>query len=357
MSALAAAGIGAGAQLLGGAIGGKKAKKAAKRAAEAQARAQQQMLARLDAIQDPELKQVVMQNPELVGLLEAEQLDPSRMEDISVDPRLREAQMQALQQLQERGETGFTAEDRAQLGEMRRAEDARAQAAQQGILADAAARGSADSGMALAAKLAAQQGSAQRAMESSERLAAQGAAARRQALAQAGQMSGQMAGQQFGQQAQQAQAADAIARFNAQNRQSVGASNLAARQNLADQRRMADLQNQQMANQYQQQKFSNQMAKASGQNTITQQQGQTQANLQNQLGQGAAQMYSGLGQAVASGVGSYMNYQNKQGGSGKAVEVAPTSFGDAFKQARAKKGATGTFEWKGNTYNTKHKGE
>lgn len=293
-----------GAQVAGGLIGGKRAKKAAKRAAAAQAAAQAQMMARLDAIKDPELKQVVMQDPELVGLMEAEQLGPSEMEDISVDPRLREAQMQALQQLQERGETGFTAEDRAQLGEMRRAEDARAQAAQQSILAESAARGTMDSGMALAAKLAAQQGAAQRGMQGAEQMAAQGAAARRQALAQAGQLGGQMAQQQFGQQAQQAQAADAINRFNAQNRQAIAASNLAARQNLADQRRMTDLRNQQMANQYQMDKFNVAMGKAGGQNQITSQQGQTQAALQNQLGQSAAQMWSGLGSAVAGGIGA-----------------------------------------------------
>lgn len=303
------ASIMAGSQLAGGLIGGKKAKKAAKRAARAQAAAQAQMLARLDAIKDPELKQVVMDNPELVGLLEAEQLDPSAMEDIFIDPRLREAQMQALQQLQERGETGFTAEDRAQLGEMRRAEDARAQAAQQGILAESAARGTMDSGMALAAKLAAQQGAAQRGMQGAEQMAAQGAAARRQALAQAGQMGGQMAQQQFGQQAQQAQAADAIARFNAENRQNIAGRNLAARQNLADQMRATNYQNQQLANQYQMDKFNVAMSKAGSQNQITSQQGQTQANLQNQLGQGAAQMWSGLGSAIATGAGAYAKSQ------------------------------------------------
>ena len=300
-----------GAQVASGLIGQKGAKKAAKRAAEAQARAQQQMMARLDAIKDPELKQVVMDNPELVGLMEAEQLGPSEMEDISVDPRLREAQMQALQQLQERGETGFTAEDKAQLGEMRRAEDARAQAAQQSILAESAARGTMDSGMALAAKLAAQQGAAQRGMQGAEQMAAQGAAARRQALMQAGQMGGQMAQQQFGQQAQQAQAADAINRFNLQNRQDIAGRNLAARQSLADQTRATSFQNQQLANQYQMDKFNVAMGKAGSQNQITSQQGKSQADMYNRMGESTAKMWSGVGDAVAGSIGAYKSWNKK----------------------------------------------
>jgi len=299
------AAIGAGAQLLGGAVGGKAAKKAASKAAEAEARSQQQMLARLDNIKDPELRQVIAQDPTLVGLLDAENLGDSAMEDISVDPRMRESQMQALAALSEQGQSGFNAEDRAQLGQLQRSEDARAQADQKSIESQMAQRGNMDSGMALAMKLAAQQGSAQRGMESAENLAAQASAAKRNALMQAGQMAGNMGQQDFSQQAQQAQARDVIDRFNTSNRQATAASNLAARQSIADQKRATDIQNQQNYNQYEQAKFDNAMGKASGQNQITKAQGQSQANAANQAGQGAANMWSGLGNAVASGVAAY----------------------------------------------------
>jgi len=305
------AAIAAGAQLLGGAIGGKKASKAAKKSAEAEARAQQQMLARLDNIQDPELKQVIAQDPTLVGLLDAENLDPSAMENISTDPRLRESQMQALEALREQGQSGFNAEDRAQLGQMQRSEDARAQADQKSIESQMAQRGTMDSGMSLAMKLAAQQGSAQRGMESAEDLAAQASAAKRNALMQAGQLSSSIGQQDFSQQAQQAQAKDVIDRFNTTNRQSIAASNLAARQNLADQKRATDIQNQQNYNQYEQGKFSNAMTKAGGQNQITQAQGQSQANAANQAGQGAANMWSGLGNAIAGGITAYNKKDTK----------------------------------------------
>lgn len=270
----------------------KGAEKAAK---QGQALTKEQM-ARIQAIDLPDIEKmkVALEAPELVGLLEAQEMGPSEMEDISIDPRLREAQMLALQELQERGETGFTAEDRAQLGEMRRAEDARAQAAQQGILAEAAARGTMDSGMALAAKLAAQQGSAQRAMQGAEQMAAQGAAARRQALMQAGQMGGQMAQQQFGQQAQQAQAADAINRFNVQNRQQVASQNLASRQRIADEKARLANQQQMYNKGLLQQQFQNEMSKAGAT-------GQAAGNLAAQYGQ-QAQAKASQGTALMSGL-------------------------------------------------------
>jgi len=339
--------VGAGIQVASGLLGGKAAKKAAKRARNAQAQAAAAQQARLDAIDDPKLKQQIMENPELVGLLDAEQLDSSAMEDIQLDPRMKEAQMAALQGMQERAETGFSAEDRAQLGQMQRGEDARAEAAQKGIMSEMAQRGTMDSGMGLAAKLAAQQGSAQRSMEGAEQMAAQGAAAKRAALMQAGQMAGQMGSQDFARQAQQASAKDVVDRFNAQNRQSVAASNLAARQGLSDEKRRVNYQNQADANRLEQQKYSNALGRAGGSNAITQQGANAESAYQQQKGAGAANMWSSLGNAAATGISAY----------NAKPAAKSTSFADAHASARAKQGAGGTFDWNGKKYNTKIKGE
>jgi hypothetical protein len=62
-------------------------------------------VARLEALGVPtiEAQKIALQSPELVGLLEAEALGPSRFEEVSMDPRLQAAQMAALE-----GITGVT---------------------------------------------------------------------------------------------------------------------------------------------------------------------------------------------------------------------------------------------------------
>jgi hypothetical protein len=294
-----------GAQVLGGMMGGKKAKKAAKRARAAQAAAAAAQQARLDAIDDPVLKQQMMEQAKLVGLQQEAQIGESALQDVEMDPRMQEAQMAALQGLQERAESGFSAEDRAQLGQMQRGEDARAQSAQKGIMSEMAQRGTMDSGMGLAAKLSAQQGSAQRSMEGAEQMAAQGAAAKRQALMQAGQMAGVMGSQDFERQSQKATARDVVDRFNIQNRANTANSNLAARQGLADRNRNIRYDNQRDANTFEQNKYNNALAKAGGANRITQQGADAESSYQNAKGAGEANMWSSVGNAAATGISGY----------------------------------------------------
>lgn len=290
--------IGAGGSILGGAMGGKAAKKAASSAARAQAAAQAQMLARLDAIKDPELKKILLENPELVGQLSAEELGESGMEDIQLDPRLQEARMGALQGLMQKGEEGLTAQDKAQYEQMLGGADAQEQARQATIQAQMAQRGTLDSGAQLASQLSSSQGSSSNARMQAMQMASDAANQRMQAQAQAGGMAGQMQGQDFARQAQQAQARDAIARFNAANRQDVGRQNLQARQSLENLRASNVNQQQQLENQRQQQMFGNKMAKATGQNTITQSGANAASAAAQQAGQGQAQMYSGIGSAI-----------------------------------------------------------
>jgi hypothetical protein len=64
-------------------------------------RLMREQMARLEAIGIPsiEAQKIVLESPELVDMLEAEALGPSRFEEISMDPRLQAAQMAALEDI------------------------------------------------------------------------------------------------------------------------------------------------------------------------------------------------------------------------------------------------------------------
>ena len=143
---------------------------------------QREQMRRLDALELPELQEYVLQNPELVGLLEAEQLGPSAMEDISLDPALKEKQMMALQGLQERSDQGLTAMDKMQMEEMLGQAGAMEKSARAGIEAEMQRRGTADSGASLMSKLQGAQGAGNSARQKAMQMAAQGAQQRMAAL-------------------------------------------------------------------------------------------------------------------------------------------------------------------------------
>jgi len=213
-------------------------------------------------VPDSEKQKILLENPELVGLLQAEELGDSAMEDISLDPKMREAQLAALQSFQEEGEQGFTQEDRSAQNILRRDADSRANAEQEAILSGMAQRGSLDSGAQLAAQLGAQQGSSQRRAEGADRLAMDAASRRRNAMAQSANMAAGMEGADFSRQSQAAQAKDSISQFNAANRQNVAAQNLAARQNIENQK-VSTANQQQVHNKgLLQQDYQNKMNKA-----------------------------------------------------------------------------------------------
>lgn len=146
-----------------------------------------------------------------------EQLGPSEMQNIQTDPRLMQAQYDALRELETRGREGFTARDeldrlktKQQVGK----ENAgRLGAIQQNM----AARGMGGSGLDLVAQLAASQAATEReALAGLERNAAQ-EANRANSSAQAGSLAGNIRGQGFQENSAKAQAQDLINRFNTQN--------------------------------------------------------------------------------------------------------------------------------------------
>jgi hypothetical protein len=221
------------------------------------------------------LEQLVLQGQITPEQAQAALVERSRLEDISLDPRLREAQLASLAKLNEIGEGGLTLRDKANLERIKAEQAAFERGQREAILQNAQARGVAGSGLELAQSMLAQQQGANRAAQGGLDAAALAQERALAAILQGGQLGGQIRGQDFEQQARIAQARDAIAQFNAQNQQQVNLENMKARQqaqiqNLAERQRIADanvmLRNQQEATNKAliQQDFENRYRKAGG---------------------------------------------------------------------------------------------
>jgi hypothetical protein len=267
----------------------------------------EEQMARLEAIGIPsvEAQKIALESPELIDLLEAEALAPSRFEQIEMDPRLQAAQLAALEDVSGLARTGLGVEDRAAFNEIARRASAQAQAQRATSLQQAQESGRLDSGMALLADLQGAQAASQMAAQQGEQVAARAAEARRAALGQQASMASQMQQQQLGLAGQKASAADAIAQFNTQQRMGVQAQNLAARQAIENQR-IATANQQQMYNKaLLQQKFQNELAKAGGQGQAS----QNMANLYAQQAAAAQQaqqaLVGGLFKAGGTAAGAY----------------------------------------------------
>jgi hypothetical protein len=187
----------------------------------------------------PELERLILQNPQWLRDLEASTIDVgpdiqyqdvateragmaavdgTAMNDIAVDPRLKDQQLASLSALQELAEGGgMNAADQANLARIQnqvsQADRGRREAVMQGMQR----RGMSGSGMDLLAQLQSSQAATDRA--SAEGLNVAGMAQDRalRALMEGGNLAGSIRGQDFGEQSQVAQARDAIAKFNAQN--------------------------------------------------------------------------------------------------------------------------------------------
>lgn len=243
----------------------------------------------LDAIKTPTYDQF---NPNLY------QNTAANYQQISDDPVVRSAQMQALSKMAGLADTGLSDADQA--GFMKAADEGRqvAQGADQAAMQNAAARGVGGSGLEFAMREAGSQGGAQRAQSAAMDTAAN--AARQRALYQQA-YGDQLAGVRGQDYQQNAANTGIINQFNMANTQSKNAT----------QNANADLQNN--AFQYNQglkdKDFGNQMTKATGQMGINQQQadiGMAQADANKRNGQAVGGLLgTGLGYA-AGGVGGAM---------------------------------------------------
>jgi len=237
-----------GAPIIGGLIGSSEASKDRKRADKARQRALEQYL----GIELPDLKsqELDLATGQYLGDYNAAQeqfqeLGPSEMENISVDPRLAQEQMKSLEQLGEIGEGNMSEGNKAAIEQIRRGAAGEAQAKQAQIMNQMQARGQGGSGAELIARLQAAQSGADRASQQGMDVVRMNEDKALQAILNKGSLAGQMSQQSFSQQAQQKGAQDAINRFNQAQQQSltarnIGSQNEAALRNLQEQQRLAE---------------------------------------------------------------------------------------------------------------------
>lgn len=292
--------------------------------------AYEQGLQAISAVQLPSAAelQIALDKYKLEGTITPElqqvfQLAPSQMSDISVDPRLRQAQMQALGTLQKLGATGLDATDRMALTQIKTQVDTDTRAKQQAVMQNMQERGISGSGSELAQQLMAAQGGAQSQQQQGLNVASQAQQRALQAISQAGGLGGQMENTQFGEEAQKAKAADIVNQYNTQNRQNIQGQNVGT-QNQSQYYNLG--QKQQISNAnvdtQHQQEIANQQAKIQAANMALQKAGMMAGQYGNigQFNSGqAAQtrgMWSGIGQGVGSGLGTmgaYSAMSNKFG--------------------------------------------
>lgn len=288
--------------------------------------ARAQALAEYANISIPEAEQMMLnlQQYQSVGQLDPAleqimQLGPSAAEQISLDPAVRQKQMQALEAMSGFATGQPSAADVAGFELARRGAASESQAKSNQILQEMAQRGQAGSGAELLAKLKSSQSSADMLQEAQMQQAQAMQNAKLQALTQQAGMASNLRQEDYSEQAKLAAARDAIAQFNAQNAQQVGARNVAAQNqaqaaNLAQRQQIASSnvgllnQQQQYNKQLAQQKFQNQLslgqAKAG-------QLGQQASAAQQQAGQTAG-MWSTIGQGLGTAIaGAYGTKKNK----------------------------------------------
>lgn len=178
-----------------------------------------------------------LETPELVGKLapHLQSILPdliSASSEIKSNPKLEQAQLDALGSMQERAQGGLTPADLADINEVKR-QSAEGLAGQDAnIIDNMAQRGIGGSGAELAMRLDAKSKAQSSAGAESDKLAAMNYKAKMDALTGAGNMAGNMQQADFGRQMQQAQAQDAISKFNQSGKYNVGAANAAAMSNV-----------------------------------------------------------------------------------------------------------------------------
>lgn len=203
----------------------------------------------------------------------AQMLGPSAMEGISTDPRLRQAQMNALIKLQEVGDQGgLTATDKARLAQIQTQNDAALRGQTGAIQQNLATRGLSGGMSELVARnIAAQEGANRQAQQGLD-VKAQAEQRALDAIMKSGQLGGQIGQQDFSQAAEIARAKDLIGQFNARNTQDVQSRNVGARNQAAQQqaRTAQDIANQNVGTRNEaqmrniglpQQNFQNQLTK------------------------------------------------------------------------------------------------
>ena len=203
---------------------------------------------RLPTIEEQKIKLEEMVQQGLITPEQAQAMlvEGSAYDDIELDPTTRNTQLGALNKLGEIIEGGgMTAMDKARVAQINDEFNTTERGAREAINQNMAERGIAGGGSELAAKLAATQSASSNASRQAVEAAAEAQRRELEAIMKSGELGGQIRGQDYGQASERAAAADAIAKFNAQNKQQVNLVNTASKNaaqeaNLREKQRVAD---------------------------------------------------------------------------------------------------------------------
>lgn len=293
----------AGAQIAGGVIGYYQGKKDREKASALMDEA----LATIKAIgAPPDLsKEIILQQFQQAGMMTPELEHVIDFHTSKVSQDYRKVQEDALRGMSQVARTGFGAQDLNALNQIQEAEAVRRQGQEQAIMQGMQQRGLGGAGSELAARLSNVQAGNKNASANSMQVAADSALRRMQAMGQQSDISNQLEGKQ-----------NAIDQYNTENARSVqmrniGSKNAAQQYNIGNQQNVSNA-NVQQANQelYRQAQakqdyWTNKLNQASAvSNALTGQSNYAAGQAQNK-----AAMWTGMGNAVGSGVGAYGDQQ------------------------------------------------
>lgn len=271
-----------------------------------------------------EAQQMVSEKYRSAGLMtpeleEAVTLGQTNLDSISLDPKYKEAQLKALDELQGISDGGgYNLSDRAGLEKTLGSINSDERGAREAIIADARSKGQMGGGSELVAQLLNQQDASTKAHSAGLSMAGEAQKRALDAILQKGNLAGSIRTQDYSEQAKAKEAQDAIAKWNAANTQSVRGANIdrgntAQNYNLTNNQRIMDA-NTDVSNSDQrynkglyQTQFENQLnvntAKANaraGQATNTLKAGDAAAKTAVGIGQGVGQVIGAYGQNQAS---------------------------------------------------------
>jgi hypothetical protein len=166
--------------------------------------------------------------------MEAAKMGNTAFDGVSVDPRLKDAQMAALNQLAGIAEGGgMNAADKANLASIQSQTGQADRGRREAILQNMQQRGFGGSGNELLAQLSSSQAATDRSAQEGLNIAGMAQQRALDAMLQGGNLAGGIRGQDFGEQARVAQARDAVSQFNAGVQNNANQFNAGAANNMS----------------------------------------------------------------------------------------------------------------------------
>lgn len=269
-------------------------------------------------------KELILQQYKEAGQLTPEleqQVDVghSKVSQIQEDPKLKEAQTQALQLLKSRSQTGVGPEDRAAINQMRQQLATDQEGKRQQILQNMQQRGMGGSGAELIAQLNESQGSANQASAKGDDISALASQRALEALSNYGKMAGDVRTQDFSNASKMAGAEDDFQKFNTQNQiarqtRNVTSQNAAQAANLSNKQNIMNANTTQGNTEIQRQ---NQARLNDYNNRAGYMQNQagakmSQADMYGQRANQTSQNIGNIAGGISSGIGALAQYQMQQ---------------------------------------------